>query len=100
MAINSYTKTKWVNDTVPPINETNLDNIEDGIANSIRSYTPDGSSTLMKSITSFRYNQGYVEFYTGPQDQPEDASLWGKAAVRGETGITYVPHIDVDGNLT
>lgn len=75
MAINSYTKTKWVNDTVPPINETNLDNIEDGIANSIRSYTPDGSSTLMKSITSFRYNQGYVEFYTGPQDQPEDASL-------------------------
>ena len=84
MAINSYTKTKWVNDTVPPINETNLD----------------GSSTLMKSITSFRYNQGYVEFYTGPQDQPEDASLWGKAAVRGETGITYVPHIDVDGNLT
>lgn len=100
MSINSYKKTQWVNDTVPPINETNLDNIEDGIANSIRTYSPSASSSLMKPITCLRYNQGYVEFYLGQQDQPEDESLWGKAAVRGETGITYVPSISEDGILS
>lgn len=92
MGINTYTKTNWVNDTTPAINKDNLDKIEDGIYNSVRTYTPSSQELTTTVIDAIRFKDGKPEFHIVGQEE------WFTAGLQGEAGYVYVPSI-VDGVL-
>lgn len=91
MGINTYTKTNWTNNDIPAINETNLDKIEDGIYNSVRTYAPSSQESTTAVIDAIRFKDGKPEFHIAGQE-------WFAAGLQGEAGYTYVPSI-VNGVL-
>lgn len=81
----AYTKTNWTNST--PINPTNLNHIEDGIANSL---TPENIKTTQTNSDNATYSCNYIESLKGEVLYSSGGVADSFTLTKSATGYKYI----------